>query len=87
MPPGRRGARRRPSVGWASLTVTERRVADLVADGLTNPQIGTRLFVSRRTVQTHVSHIFAKLDLSSRAQLAAVVSEHRPRGREDGPIG
>ncbi len=66
MPPGRRGARRRPSVGWASLTVTERRVADLVADGLTNPQIGTRLFVSRRTVQTHVSHIFAKLDLSSR---------------------
>lgn len=76
MPVGRRGSRSRPASGWASLTGTERAVADLVAEGLTNPQIGARLFVSRRTVQTHVSHIFTKLDLTSRAQLAAVVAGH-----------
>ena len=33
-------------------------VSELVADGLTNPEIGTRLFVSRRTVETHISHVF-----------------------------
>lgn len=77
MPPGKRGPRRRPASGWASLTGTERAVADLVAEGLTNPQIGARLFVSRRTVQTHVSHIFTKLDLTTRAQLAAKVATHR----------
>lgn len=81
MPPGRRGPRRRPATGWASLTETERAVADLVADGLTNPQIGARLYVSRRTVQTHVSHIFRKLDLSSRAQLAGEVTSRRNRFR------
>ena len=43
----------------------------LVAEGLSNPQIGERLYVSRRTVQTHLAQIFAKLDTSSRAQLAA----------------
>lgn len=81
MPPGRRGPRRRPATGWASLTDTERAVADLVADGLTNPQIGARLYVSRRTVQTHVSHIFRKLDLSSRAELAGEVTSRRHRFR------
>jgi len=70
---GRRGARRRPTVGWESLTPTERAVVDLVAEGLSNPQVGERLFISRRTVQTHLSHIFTKLDVSSRSQLAAVV--------------
>jgi ATP/maltotriose-dependent transcriptional regulator MalT len=77
IPRGRRGPRRRPTTGWASLTETERAIADLVADGLTNPQIGGRLFVSRRTVQTHISHIFTKLDLSSRAQLATEVTGRR----------
>jgi DNA-binding CsgD family transcriptional regulator len=51
--------------------VTERTVANLVAEGLSNPQIGERLYISRRTVQTHVAHIFMKLGVSSRAQLAA----------------
>jgi DNA-binding CsgD family transcriptional regulator len=74
---GRRGPRRRPRLGWESLTGTERRVVDLVAEGLTNPQIGERLFVSRRTVQTHLAHVFAKLDISSRAQLAAEVARRR----------
>jgi len=46
---GRRGARQRPQLGWGSLTPTEQRVVALVAEGLSNPQIGERLFVSRRT--------------------------------------
>ncbi|MFL5880797.1 MAG: helix-turn-helix transcriptional regulator, partial [Actinomycetota bacterium] len=50
---GRRGPRGRPRTGWHSLTPTERTVAQLVAEGLSNPQIGDRLYVSRRTVQTH----------------------------------
>lgn len=71
---GRRGQRGRPRSGWASLTESERAVAGLVAEGLSNPQIGERLFVSRRTVQTHLTHIFAKLDLASRSHLAAEVT-------------
>ena len=76
----RAGARGRPKFGWASLTVTERTVAGLVAEGLSNPQIGERLFVSRRTVQTHVGHVFAKLGLSSRAQLAAELTRQQENG-------
>jgi len=55
-------------------------VAALVADGLSNPQIGERLFISRRTVQTHLVHVFAKLDISSRAQLAAQAARQREEG-------
>jgi DNA-binding CsgD family transcriptional regulator len=77
--PGRRGARQRPRTGWDSLTETEHTVIDLVAEGLTNPQIGDRLFVSRRTVQTHLGHVFQKLKLSSRSELAAAVTRHRGR--------
>jgi DNA-binding NarL/FixJ family response regulator len=54
--------------------------ANLVAEGLSNPQIGERLYISRRTVQTHVAHIFMKLAVSSRAQLAAEVTRQPPRG-------
>ena len=68
---GIRGARKRPEFGWDSLTPTELTVAGRVADGLSNPQIGERLFISRRTVQTHLAHVFAKLGISSRTQLAA----------------
>jgi DNA-binding CsgD family transcriptional regulator/tetratricopeptide (TPR) repeat protein len=78
--PGVRGSRTRPQFGWQSLTSTERTVADLVADGLTNPQIGERLFISRRTVQTHLVHVFAKLGISSRSQLAAQVARQRDAG-------
>ena len=66
-----RGSRGRPQFGWDSLTPTERTVASLVAEGLSNPQIGDRLYISHRTVQTHLAHVFAKLGLTSRAQLAA----------------
>jgi DNA-binding CsgD family transcriptional regulator len=66
-----RGPRQRPQAGWDSLTPTERQVVALVAEGLTNPQIAERLFISRRTVSTHLSHVFAKLAISSRTELAA----------------
>ena len=56
--------------GWAALTATEARIAALVRDGLTNREIGTRLFVSPRTVQTHVSHILQKTGLRSRVEIA-----------------
>ena len=49
----------------------------LVAEGLSNPQIGERLYISRRTVQTHLAHMFAKLDIATRAQLAVDVTRHR----------
>jgi DNA-binding CsgD family transcriptional regulator len=74
---GRRGARQRPQVGWHSLTPTEHTVAGPVAEGLSNPQIGQRLYISRRTVQAHLAHVFAKLDISARAQLADEVTRQR----------
>jgi DNA-binding CsgD family transcriptional regulator len=77
---GVRGPRKRPQFGWESLTPTERTVVALVADGLTNPQIGERLFISRRTVQAHLAHVFAKLGISSRTQLAAQVALRREAG-------
>lgn len=74
-----RGKRSRPSSGWRSLTPTEARVAELVSEGLTNPQIADRLFVSRRTVQTHLYNIFAKLDVQNRTELAAEVVKRSSR--------
>jgi DNA-binding CsgD family transcriptional regulator len=72
--PGRRGSRQRPKSGWDSLTVTEHKVVRLVAEGLSNPEIAERLFISRGTVHTHVSHILTKLGLRSRVELAAETS-------------
>jgi DNA-binding CsgD family transcriptional regulator len=68
------GRRRRASTGWDSLTPTELQVAELVGQGLTSPQIGARLYLSPRTVQTHVSHSLRKLGLSSRVELAATIA-------------
>lgn len=59
-----------PAFGWDSLTEAELKVTRLVVEGLTNRSIGERLFVSRRTVETHVSHALAKLGLTTRIQLA-----------------
>ena len=68
----RRGRRpRRPSTGWQALTPAERGVVRLVVEGLTNPQIAKRLFVSRYTVDTHLKHVFTKLGIGSRSELAA----------------
>jgi DNA-binding CsgD family transcriptional regulator/tetratricopeptide (TPR) repeat protein len=67
---GRRYKRTRPDSGWAALTPTEAKIASLVAEGSSNPQIAELLFVSPRTVQTHVSHILAKLGVHSRSEIA-----------------
>ena len=61
---------RQAQSGWDSLTPTEIKVAALVEKGLTNPEIATRLFLSPRTVATHVSHILKKLDVHSRIDIA-----------------
>ena len=71
-----RGERKRPASGWASLTPTERDVVRLVSDGLGNKDIALRLFVSPRTVQTHLTHVYAKLGLASRVQLVQEAARH-----------
>jgi DNA-binding CsgD family transcriptional regulator len=73
---GKKGPRRRPRSGWEAMTDTERIVAALVAEGLSNPQIGARMYLSRRTVQYHVSSILTKLDIASRVELTALVVRH-----------
>ncbi|WP_244168079.1 helix-turn-helix transcriptional regulator [Mycobacterium paraffinicum] len=65
-----RGERKRPPMGWDSLTPTERDVVRLVSEGLGNKDIGDRLFISPRTVQTHLTHVYAKLGVGSRMRLA-----------------
>ena len=67
-------AQRRPSFGWNSLTATEMKVVSLVAEGHTNRQIAERLFVSRRTIATHIEHVFQKLGHANRVELAADVA-------------
>ena len=75
-----RGPRQRPGHGWDSLTPTEREVARLVAEGLSNPDIASRLFISRATVKTHLAHIFTKLDVINRAQLVALATRATAEG-------
>jgi predicted ATPase/class 3 adenylate cyclase/DNA-binding CsgD family transcriptional regulator len=65
-----RGERKRASTGWASLTRAELDVVKLVSKGLGNKEVAARLFVSPRTVQAHLTHIYTKLGLTSRVQLA-----------------
>jgi DNA-binding CsgD family transcriptional regulator len=70
------GERKRPASGWASLTPAERDVVQLVSEGLGNKDIATRLFVSPRTVQTHLTHVYTKLGLNSRVQLVQEAARH-----------
>ena len=69
--------RRTTTVGWDALTPSELDVARLVADHLTNPQIAERLFISVNTVKTHLTHIFTKLDISSKSELVALLTARR----------
>jgi predicted ATPase/class 3 adenylate cyclase/DNA-binding CsgD family transcriptional regulator len=71
-----RGERKRPSTGWASLTPAERDVVRLVAEGLANKDIAVRLFISPRTVQAHLTHVYTKLGVTSRVQLAQEAARH-----------
>jgi DNA-binding CsgD family transcriptional regulator len=73
-----RGERKRPSSGWGSLTPTELDVVRLVAEGIPNKDIATRLFVSPRTVQSHLRHVYNKLGLTSRVQLAQEAARQMP---------
>jgi DNA-binding CsgD family transcriptional regulator len=59
--------------GLGALSVREREIADLVAEGLTNREIGARLFLSEKTIESHLTRVFQKLGLRSRAQVAAEV--------------
>jgi predicted ATPase/DNA-binding CsgD family transcriptional regulator len=69
-----RGTRGRPTTGWPSLTPTEREVVALTVEGLTNPEIATRLYMSRGTVKTHLAHVYTKLAVSNRTELAALAA-------------
>jgi DNA-binding CsgD family transcriptional regulator len=71
-----RGERTRASSGWASLTRAERDVVKLVSEGLGNKDVAARLFVSPRTVQAHLTHVYTKLGLTSRVQLAQEAARH-----------
>jgi predicted ATPase/DNA-binding CsgD family transcriptional regulator len=73
-----RGHRDRPSTGWASLTPTELDVVRLVLEGLSNPAIGTRLLMSRGTVKTHLSHVYTKVGVSNRTELASLATTRAP---------
>jgi DNA-binding NarL/FixJ family response regulator len=64
------------TAGGRHSTPTERDVVRLVSDGLGNKDIATRLFVSPRTVQTHLTHVYTKLGLTSRVQLAQEAARH-----------
>ena len=65
----------RPALGWASLTDTERRIAELVAEGHSNRQVAAQMFLSSHTIAFHLRHVFWKLDVSSRVQLARLAAE------------
>ena len=77
------GARPRRSAlsGIDSLTPAEHRVATLAAQGHSNPQIAQRLYVTRRTVETHLTHVFQKLDLATRADLTTRFASAEPSDR------
>jgi DNA-binding CsgD family transcriptional regulator len=70
----------KPTAGWAAMTKSELAVAQLVANGHTNREIADRLFVSPHTVNTHLRHVFAKLQINSRVDLTRLATE---RNRED----
>jgi predicted ATPase/class 3 adenylate cyclase/DNA-binding CsgD family transcriptional regulator len=70
------GDRKRPTTGWPALTPTERDVVRLVSEGLANNDIASRLFISPRTVQSHLTHVYNKLSVSSRVQLVQEAARH-----------
>ncbi len=80
-----RGERKRAATGWGALTPAERDVVRLVSEGLGNKDIATRLFVSPRTVQTHLTHVYAKLSVTSRMQLAHEAARQHGHSDADRP--
>jgi DNA-binding CsgD family transcriptional regulator/tetratricopeptide (TPR) repeat protein len=84
---GPRSVHRRATVGWESLTPSERVIAALVAQGRSNPDIAAELFLSRRTVQTHVSRILAKLQLHSRMDVIRAAAARQEPARSPSTAG
>ena len=76
------GERKRPASGWASLTPAELDVVRLVSEGMANKDIAARLFISPRTVETHLSHVYTKLGFTSRVQVAQQFSASAHRGTQ-----
>ena len=80
------GGRKRPATGWASLTPAELEVVRLVGEGLRNDAIARRLFIAPSTVKVHLSHIFAKLGITTRAELAAQATSRNLTARRYGEL-
>jgi DNA-binding CsgD family transcriptional regulator len=70
------GAQSRPSGGWPSLTSSELRVVELIAQGMTNREAAAQLFLSPHTVDSHLRHVFTKLDINSRVELTRQYLAH-----------
>jgi DNA-binding NarL/FixJ family response regulator len=68
----------------AGLTDQERRLLDLIAEGLTNRQIGDRMFLAEKTVKNYVSNLLAKLGMSRRTEAAAYAARHAERRQHEG---
>ncbi|MGH9223151.1 MAG: LuxR C-terminal-related transcriptional regulator, partial [Acidimicrobiales bacterium] len=68
-----RDARKRPKHGWDALTRSERAVVELVSEGLSNPEVAERLYLSRHTVKRHLANAMLKLEITSRRELKARV--------------
>ncbi len=83
---GVRHTGRRPAVALAGLTGREQQVLDLLREGLTNAEIGERLFVSAKTVEHHVGRVLAKLGVRSRAEAAAVAAAAAPAPSPPRPV-
>ncbi len=67
--------RRAARAGLASLTPSEQRVARLASEGLSNPRIAAELHVTRNTVETHLGHVYAKLEIAGRSELRALLGD------------
>ena len=80
----RGGGRKRPATGWASLTPAELEVVRLAGQGLRNDSIARQLFIAPGTVKVHLYHIFAKLGITTPAELAAQTASHDLTARSSG---
>jgi len=77
---GPRSPHRRADTGWEALTPAERRVAERVMHGESNSEIAARLFLSRRTVEAHISHILGRLKVRGRIEIAREATRHMETG-------
>jgi DNA-binding CsgD family transcriptional regulator len=71
-----RGEHANATYGWASLSPAERQVVELASQGLSNPGIARKLFMSRNTVKVHLSRAYAKLGVANRTELARLATRH-----------